>query len=437
MKLAEHLIKNQKYWLIVFSIWTLIAASSGVWNLIAIDEHARMMARERGENFFEVIQLVRHWNAAYGPVYLPISNQTPPNPYLTFPQRDVVTESGLKLTMVNPAYMTRQISELAGDNHVYFHLTSLKPIRPANKPDQWERKALETFHQGKMEVVEMTQMHGKRVFRYMAPLKVQAACLACHAVQGYKIGDIRGGLSVNIDAEEVIKSLDAQRQLVVVVHVAAWLFVTILLYTFLRATRKHTLFLEGVNYAKQKDLQRHKSKLDESTRALNDLVTRDTITGVHTAEHFKKLSSMTWNTAISNGSQVSILLLEVDHFKDFNQNYGALEGDFCLKQVTRAITANSADKGSIVARYGGASFVVMIKGLDAGEAYDVAEKIHGAVLGLRIPHETSEISKYVTVTGVLGTVQPRHGDSITDFVRKLGACLSKKTGEDRNRIHHC
>lgn len=396
-----------------------------------------MMARERGENFFRVILLTRQWNTDYGPVYLPITPQTPPNPHLMVPNREVITNTGMQLTMVNPAYMTRQLSELAGKDKVYFHLTSLNPLRPENKADPWEHEALKSFHQGKKERVEMVRQNNQNVFRYMAPLRVKEACMACHASQGYRVGDIRGGLSVNIDADEIMHSLGQQKTLIIIVHSVAWLAVSLLLLTFLNSTRKHTLFLEGVNYAKQKDLQRQKNKLEETDKVMQDLVTRDTTTGVHTAEHFKHLSSITWNNAISNSSPVSILLLEVDYFKDYNHNYGALEGDFCLKQITAAITRNSCDKGCIVARYGGASFVIMFSGMTASEAFDAAETIHGSVIGLAIPHETSEISKYVTITGAISTTTPRHGDSLTAFVRKITQCLARQSNVERNRIHKC
>lgn len=437
MKLAERLIKKRSYWVAAVGIWTAITLISVAWNINAVNDHAKMMGKERAKTYFRIILLSRQWNAENGPVYLPISESTPPNPHLNVPNRDVTTTTGLQLTMVNPAYMTRQLSELAKKEKVYFHLTSLNPIRPENKADPWETKALESFHKGKNEMVEMQNIQGKGVFRYMAPLHVKPACMACHAIQGYKVGDIRGGLSINIDADAIFHSLKRQEAFIILVHSVAWLIVSILMVTFLNSARKQTLFLEGVNYAKQKDLQRQQTKLEEHRNEIQDLVTRDTTTGVHTAEHFKQLSSLSWNNAITNSSPISVLLLEVDHFKDYNNNYGALEGDFCLKQITATITRNSCEKGCIIARYGGASFVMMFNGLSANEAFDTAERIHGAVLGLAIPHETSEISKYVTITGAISTISPKHGDTLTTFVRKVTECLARQSNIERNRIHKC
>ena len=86
-------------------------------------------------------------------MYVPVTAQTQPNPYLDDPERDVVTNNGLKLTKINPAYMTRQIAEIAKDkNLVWFHITSDNPIRPANFADQWEARALNLFLSGLEEV---------------------------------------------------------------------------------------------------------------------------------------------------------------------------------------------------------------------------------------------------------------------------------------------
>ena len=95
--------------------------------------------------------------------------------------------------------MTRQISEIAANrNGVQLHITSLKPIRPANKPDDWETQWLHSFAEGVEEQSALVSDGKKVFFRYMAPLFVENGCLKCHAKQGYKLGDVRGGISVTL-----------------------------------------------------------------------------------------------------------------------------------------------------------------------------------------------------------------------------------------------
>ena len=127
--------------------WTLLAGLALWWNLAREQEAIRHLALVAARASFEKDVLFRRWVAGHGGVYAPVSESSPPNPYLTnVVERDLTTPSGRRLTLVNPAYMTRQVYELGRRTHqASGHLTSLKPIRPGNAPDGWERQALEAI----------------------------------------------------------------------------------------------------------------------------------------------------------------------------------------------------------------------------------------------------------------------------------------------------
>jgi hypothetical protein len=141
--------------------------------------------RESARAYFQQIVITRAWNSQHGGVYVAITEKTPPNPYLKDADRDIVTKEGRRLTKLNPAYMTRQI-------------TSLKPLNPRNKPTDWEARALGSFERGEGEASEIITVDGREYFGYMAPLMVERSCLRCHQEQGYSVGDIRGGIGVYI-----------------------------------------------------------------------------------------------------------------------------------------------------------------------------------------------------------------------------------------------
>ena len=435
MDIGERIIKNRFYWLILFTLWVGLGAFSYLYNLESINHHANSMASERAKNFYKAIFLAREWNSEHGPVYVPITENTQPNPYLLLPNREITASNGLELTMINHAYMTRQISEIAKSENIHFHVTSLKPLRPKNMADEWEKSALESFEKGIPDRIELLMNEDKPVFRYMAPIPTGITCLACHAQQGYKVGDIRGGVSVTLDANEILNDLEREKRFSMIAHLFTVSVGIILGYLFLTAARKHTLVLEGITSAQQQDLRQQKEKLNETTRAMHDLVTRDTTTGIHTAEHFKNLSSIMWNNAINQAKPISLLLLEIDSFGDYTDNYGALEGDICLKEITGAITRKVQEKGSITARFGASSFAIMIANMDASSAYDLAQMIHGDVLGLNIPHETSDVSKIVTITGVSSTVVPHHGHQLGDFIKHARDALRLGRQKGRNHIY--
>jgi signal transduction histidine kinase len=106
--------------------------------------------------------------------------------------------------MINPAYMTRQVHESALKEHgVIGHITSLDPLRPGNAPDSWEAEALRQFADGTTtEVSSIATLNGERYMRLMRPLYVEEGCLSCHGHQGYKVGEVRGGISVAVPISE-------------------------------------------------------------------------------------------------------------------------------------------------------------------------------------------------------------------------------------------
>ncbi len=435
MDITERIIKNRIYWVVLLGFWVALGTFSFLYNLESLNHHAGSMASERAKNFYKAVFLARTWNSQYGPIYAPVTEQNPPNPYLHLPNREITAPNGLELTMINHAYMVRQISEIAEKEKVYFHVTSLKPLNPDNKADPWEESTLKSFEKGEPDKIEMVMGENGPVFRYMTPMFVKGTCLACHAQQGYKMGDVRGGVSVTLNADEIMDDLKREKRFLIVAHLVTGFLGIFLGFLFLRSARKHTLILEGITSSQKQDLQIQKEKLNETTKVMHDLVTRDTTTGIHTAEHFKNLSTIMWNNAINNSKPVAMLLLEIDSFNDYTDNYGALEGDICLKEITGAITRKVQDKGSVVARFGAASFAIMLAGVDSSRAYDLAQKIHGDVLGLNIPHETSDVSKVVTITGVAASIVPNHGQQLGDFIKRARGALLMGREKGRNHIY--
>ncbi len=183
----------------IVALWSILIGLSLVWNLRTVKSGILEAARIEARTAFEKDIVYRRWNADYGGVYAPVTEGTQPNPYLDVSERDITTSLGKKLTLINPAYMTRQVHELALEAYgVRGHITSLNPIRPANAPDPWEIRALKAFQTGLKEVNSVEEVEGNDYMRLMRPLLTEKGCLRCHAAQGYKLGDIRGGISVSI-----------------------------------------------------------------------------------------------------------------------------------------------------------------------------------------------------------------------------------------------
>ncbi|WP_321401883.1 DUF3365 domain-containing protein [Maridesulfovibrio sp.] len=156
-------------------------------------------AQKEAEVAFEKDLTYRRWVAGLGGLYAEISPKLPPNEYLNVPFRDLTTVEGKKLTMINPAYMMRMVYGLMNkEAGLHGHITSLTPIRPENAPAAWEAEALKSFRTNPVDYYQISTENGKPILHFMRPMKTQKICLKCHASQGYKEGDLRGGISVTV-----------------------------------------------------------------------------------------------------------------------------------------------------------------------------------------------------------------------------------------------
>lgn len=147
----------------------------------------------------------RSWNASHDGVFVFKTDKIKPNPYL--PNNHIYAKDGRLLVRVNPAWMTRQISEISNKTSNYFYkITSLNPINPNNKADVFEKKALDFFDRNK-DIKYYSNFENNK-FNFMGSLKTTENCLQCHAHQGYKLGDIRGGLRISIPTESYEKNIE-------------------------------------------------------------------------------------------------------------------------------------------------------------------------------------------------------------------------------------
>ena len=134
-------------------VWTLLFGASVTYQVMERSATSRELARIQAKESVDKDVVYRLWNARHGGVYVPVTDKTRPNPYLESGRdRDVVTTAGKILTLINPAYMTREAHELGrGEYGLKGHITSLDPVRPENRADEWETLALQEFERGVKE----------------------------------------------------------------------------------------------------------------------------------------------------------------------------------------------------------------------------------------------------------------------------------------------
>ena len=234
-------VRPVRYALILAIVWSVLITVSCVWSIQQKKMTTIALATKEAHSLFKKDISIRLWATTHGGVYVPTDERTPPSPYLKhLKERIITTPSGKKLTLMNPAYMLRQImeeySELYG---IKGRITSLKPFRPQNAPDEWEKSALTAFENGVKEVFEFVDIDGKPYLRLIQPLITQKGCLKCHGSQDYKVGDIRGGVGVSVPMSSYLIREHREIRQFLVTHILIWLIGIVIIYVGFLGVRRY------------------------------------------------------------------------------------------------------------------------------------------------------------------------------------------------------
>lgn len=174
-------------------------------------------------------------------------------------------------------------------------------------------------------------------------------------------------------------------------------------------------------------------------KRLRDLLqqqsTTDALTGVANRRAFDEALKREWSRGIRSGLPLALAMIDIDFFKGFNDCYGHLGGDACLRQVAQALQAAVPRRsGDLVARYGGEEFAVLLVGTDGEGARTVAERLRASVAGLAIPHGYSVVAGHVTVSVGAASVVPNNRYPPTALVAIADDRLYCAKEGGRNRV---
>lgn len=175
-------------------------------------------------------------------------------------------------------------------------------------------------------------------------------------------------------------------------------------------------------------------KLISLQRELEALSFKDGLTGVSNRRRFDTTLDTEWASARRSAQPLSLIMLDVDFFKQYNDRYGHTQGDECLKNVAQTLALAVTRPRDIVARFGGEEFALILPETDADAASKVAERCLRLVENQRIPHEASAVSKFVTVSMGVGTIKAAAGMEARHFVEAVDKLLYRAKQNGRNRI---
>lgn len=160
---------------------------------------------------------------------------------------------------------------------------------------------------------------------------------------------------------------------------------------------------ENISNTKMQELKKKIEELKITNEKLENMATRDHLTGLYNRQEFERVLKKEWRYAIRESEPIALVMIDIDNFKDFNDHYGHLAGDNCLQDISKSMQNSLKRPRDFIARFGGEEFVVILQGTDAKGAKHTAEKIRKNVYELQIPHKYSNVEDYITIS--LGIAQ--------------------------------
>jgi diguanylate cyclase (GGDEF)-like protein/PAS domain S-box-containing protein len=177
-----------------------------------------------------------------------------------------------------------------------------------------------------------------------------------------------------------------------------------------------------------------KEKLEEVNVVLQQLSSTDGLTLIANRRYFDESLEREWRRAIRKKTEISLVMVDIDYFKAFNDTYGHLSGDQCIKNVAQVMHSSVHRSGDLVARFGGEEFIVLLPDTDILGATKVARIIRATVEALEIPHGGSSTNRFVTVSVGVATITPTLETNTRDLVYAVDKSLYDSKQNGRNRV---
>lgn len=396
--------------LLNLTLVVLLCVSSLYTGLLVTGERAiEAELHARGRALFAAIVLARKWNAAHGGVLVEKTPGMVSNPYL--PDPDVRGADGKVYTRKNPALMAREISEFAEEGrHFRFHITSLRPLNPANAPDAFEARALAEFERGAQEAVDRETLEGVTFYRYMAPLPVEQSCLRCHGAQGYAVGDVRGGISVAFPMDAARQAMVRNRWITAALFVLTASALTAILWRLVATLHR---------------------RLRAAEARIRELAITDDLTGLRNRRHVTERLREELARARRYHEDLSCVIFDVDRFKHVNDAFGHDAGDAVLRGVSAA-ARGECRQVDVLGRWGGEEFLLVLPRTDSAGALAIARRLREAVEGLRIEHAGHALG--ATASFGVATATPGGADDVAALLKRADEALYKAKEAGRNRV---
>lgn len=261
------------------------------------------------------------------------------------------------------------------------------------------------------------------------------------ALKIYEINSESAVGALTIELSNTARQQDLLRQATLMLRLAA---AALLLWTGWRYSRRlqaelaEQVRLRGevtaANEALEEKVRLRTAELQAANSQLETLSTTDGLTGLANRRRFDKYWAEEWQRALRQATPLAVIMMDVDHFKTYNDHYGHQQGDDCLRRVGEVLRATVRRAGELAARYGGEEFVVVMPGASLTQAQETAESILAAIRAERMPHASSPVASVVTISLGVAAGTPSPAGDRAHMLNEADVALYDAKHQGRNRV---
>ncbi|MGL1933233.1 MAG: diguanylate cyclase [Desulfotalea sp.] len=338
------------------------------------------------------------------------------------------------------SYIARQIQKKyeeiereKGEMPYHYRLSATSPRNPINKASKHEATILERFRNNEIDkFTEYIHRDDEKFYVSYTPIsRTDTSCMRCHStpdkaprglVERYgrhvgfnvPIGTIRAMIVMEIPFSEIEN--EALKNYATNMSILLFIFV----------------LFNGILVA----LLKKEKMLSQANNELAKLSNIDKLTNIYNRRYFDKFMEDQFNIMKRDENFLSLVMCDIDHFKQYNDIYGHQAGDKCLSSIALSISNTLKRPTDIVARYGGEEFVVVLPGTNSDGALYVANLIQNEISKINISHKGSSTSSVITLSMGVGTIVPDNDNSVVELIKNADNLLYKAKGKGRNSIEH-
>jgi len=410
----------------IFFIILFIIVSSLLYN------HHQKIAINEAEKRIEIF--MKKWKALFH--YVEVRQK---EVFYNLEKDGILTEKGyFNPEVLSFTFIARQIQnkyeeiEIKNGKTPYiYRIAATTPRNPINKATEHEAEILEKFRNNELEKFsEFTFKDNKKFYTNYIPIeRTTKTCMKCHSTPdkapvglvkrygdkagfGESTGQIRGMVIMEVPFNEIEKETISN----------LILDLLILLFVFI-------LFFVVIVFLLKKD-----KKLKELNRELELLSNTDMLTNLANRRYFDKYFSQQWNLMHRLDKPISLIICDIDYFKQYNDTYGHQDGDNCLSLVSKEILNTIKRESDLVARYGGEEFAIIMPDTNNESAIKITQTLLKNIRDLNIAHKKSDIASIVTISCGVKTIIASKDNSIKEFIQDTDILLYKAKENGRNRM---